>query len=123
MRWNQALSSYSIQFSNLVCIRITDIDECSDASLNNCADSTVAKCWNTHGSFGCQCTTGYYGDGRLCEGKRLYNLLSPKIQYIQSELLELRSTGRAEPTIHKGYMVLKKRVYTKGVKNREGEKM
>eukprot|EP00117_Sycon_ciliatum_P026626 scpid87964/ scgid21818/ Protocadherin Fat 1; Cadherin family member 7; Cadherin-related tumor suppressor homolog; Protein fat homolog; Protocadherin Fat 1, nuclear form len=47
----------------------TDIDECSDASLNNCADPAIAMCFNLHGSFACECTSGFYGDGRLCEGK------------------------------------------------------
>eukprot|EP00117_Sycon_ciliatum_P025348 scpid56515/ scgid21059/ Vitamin K-dependent protein S len=45
----------------------TDIDECSDASLNNCADPATAICLNTHGSFGCECNTGFDGNGRLCQ--------------------------------------------------------
>ncbi|XP_065193564.1 uncharacterized protein LOC135824790 [Sycon ciliatum] len=45
----------------------SDVDECSDASLNNCADPAIAVCLNTHGSFACECANGYYGDGRICK--------------------------------------------------------
>ncbi len=41
-----------------------DIDECADASLNNC-DSN-ATCNNTEGSFTCTCNTGYAGNGVNC---------------------------------------------------------
>jgi len=42
-----------------------DVDECADASLNNCdADAT---CANTVGSFTCACNTGFTGDGVTCD--------------------------------------------------------
>jgi len=40
-----------------------DIDECSTGN-NNC-DSNAA-CTDTPGSFTCECTTGYEGDGKIC---------------------------------------------------------
>ncbi|XP_058209136.1 wall-associated receptor kinase 1-like [Rhododendron vialii] len=43
-----------------------DIDECSNATLNNCHEN--AKCNNTAGSFNCTCLDHYYGDGRKDQG-------------------------------------------------------
>ncbi|XP_065193998.1 uncharacterized protein LOC135825194 isoform X2 [Sycon ciliatum] len=43
-----------------------DIDECSRPDLNNCDQPAVAFCINSYGSFGCECNTGFKGDGRLC---------------------------------------------------------
>lgn len=39
----------------------TDIDECADASKNNCAENS---CINTPGNFTCSCPKGQTGDGR-----------------------------------------------------------
>ena len=44
-----------------------DINECSDASLNDCDDN--AHCTNTIGSFNCTCDPGYSGNGITCLGK------------------------------------------------------
>ncbi|XP_065177128.1 vitamin K-dependent protein S-like [Sycon ciliatum] len=44
-----------------------DIDECSQPDMNNCDQPAVATCYNIHGSFTCECNTGYYGrNGRVC---------------------------------------------------------
>ena len=45
---------------------VSDIDECADATTNNC-DSN-AMCTNTPGSFTCTCNQGYTGNGTTCEG-------------------------------------------------------
>ena len=42
----------------------TDIDECSDPSLNDCDPN--ASCTNTPGSFSCACNPGYQGTGQSC---------------------------------------------------------
>ncbi len=42
----------------------TDVDECSDPSLNNC--DANATCTNTDGSFTCACNSGFSGDGTSC---------------------------------------------------------
>jgi hypothetical protein len=43
----------------------TDVDECTDASWNDCGPG--ALCINTPGSFRCECAPGFVGDGRTCE--------------------------------------------------------
>jgi hypothetical protein len=40
---------------------ISDIDECSDPSTNNC--TTHASCHDTDGGFYCVCNTDYEGVG------------------------------------------------------------
>ena len=52
---------------NAQCCMHTDIDECSDPSLNNCHSSAV--CINTMGGFMCECNPGFQGDGVTCTGK------------------------------------------------------
>ena len=47
-------------------IILSDIDECANATTNNC-DSN-ANCANTPGSFTCICNQGYIGDGTVCFG-------------------------------------------------------
>ncbi len=42
----------------------TDVDECADASLNNC--DANATCTNTDGGFTCACNSGFSGDGTAC---------------------------------------------------------
>ena len=44
-----------------------DIDECLDEARNEC-DSN-AECTNTEGSYNCICSPGYFGTGKVCEGK------------------------------------------------------
>ena len=43
----------------------TDVNECTDSSHNCHQDAT---CTNTNGSFTCQCTTAYSGNGTACQG-------------------------------------------------------
>ena len=43
-----------------------DIDECDDDDSNDC--NSNAMCINTEGSYQCQCSDGYTGDGTQCEG-------------------------------------------------------
>lgn len=43
-----------------------DIDECSNATLNNC--DIYATCNNTIGNFSCECLVGFEGDGIHCRG-------------------------------------------------------
>ena len=44
---------------------LADVDECADGT-HNC--SSNAKCTNTDGSFTCDCSDGFIGNGQLCEG-------------------------------------------------------
>ena len=43
-----------------------DDDECV-SDTDNCDGN--ANCTNTEGSFTCQCSSGFNGDGETCEGK------------------------------------------------------
>ena len=56
----------------LCCIRIelcvsvhADVDECEEPTMNNCNDSR-SMCINTEGSYACQCSPGYRGNGFTC---------------------------------------------------------
>ena len=41
-----------------------DVNECYDVSLSGCDGN--AECLNNVGSFECQCSPGYLGDGFIC---------------------------------------------------------
>ena len=43
----------------------SDINEC-DLSTHNCSNN--AECYNTNGSFVCNCSDGFSGNGVICEG-------------------------------------------------------
>ena len=43
----------------------TDVDECEFA-IDNCNEN--AECINTVGSFICSCSSGFTGDGMICDG-------------------------------------------------------
>lgn len=45
----------------------SDINECL-IGTHNCHD--VAECSNTNGSFYCNCTPGFIGNGTYCQGIR-----------------------------------------------------
>ena len=47
-------------------IQILDVDECANASTNDC--SANATCENTVGSFVCTCNPGFAGNGKICTG-------------------------------------------------------
>ena len=44
-----------------ICLYYVDINECE---INPC--SKYGKCYNTQGSYICQCSQGYSGDGFMC---------------------------------------------------------
>lgn len=54
--------------NNPLLFTLTDIDKCASSS-NDC--DANAMCTNTAGSFICDCSTGYEGDGVTCTGKLL----------------------------------------------------
>jgi hypothetical protein len=43
----------------------TDVDECADAQLNDCA-AVGGVCTNEPGTFSCACDSGFEGDGNTC---------------------------------------------------------
>lgn len=45
---------------------LLDIDECSDITLNTCADDT--NCQNLYGNYTCNCKSGFQKYGSHCEG-------------------------------------------------------
>ena len=45
----------------------SDIDECANDTENNCHENALCK--NNNGSYSCNCTNGYIGDGHNCTGK------------------------------------------------------
>ncbi len=56
-----------------------DIDECRPLGENNC--SAQAVCENTVGSFSCQCSPGFTGDGSTCSKYRV-NTSMPATLYL-----------------------------------------
>ena len=44
----------------------SDLDECSDPTLNDCDE--MATCKNTLGSYECACNPGHQGNGKDCKG-------------------------------------------------------
>ncbi len=65
------MSRYSDSLTTLLTVTVfidySDIDECLNASLNNCSQ----RCMNTMGSFYCYCDSGYEGSAD-CIGKSTY---------------------------------------------------
>ena len=49
---------------------VLDINEC-DLNTHNCSNN--AQCLNTNGSFACNCSVGFSGNGVICEGKQTIN--------------------------------------------------
>ena len=43
----------------------SDVDECSNGD-DDC--DVNAACTNQQGSFSCECTDGFQGNGKICEG-------------------------------------------------------
>lgn len=52
----------------IVSVSQLDINECDDATMNNC-DPINGNCNNTDGGFTCSCNPGYTGDGVNCSSK------------------------------------------------------
>ena len=50
---------------------ISDIDECSDLSLNDCPPST-SFCRNAYGNYSCECLAGFQMRNGACEGRVNY---------------------------------------------------
>ena len=48
----------------------SDVDECSDSSLNKCQEN--ATCTNTIGGYTCTCNNGLEGNGTSCTGNIAY---------------------------------------------------
>ena len=44
-----------------------DIDECTEET-HNCHEMSNATCTDTDGSFYCNCTEGFGGNGTFCDG-------------------------------------------------------
>ncbi|KAG5553977.1 hypothetical protein RHGRI_011745 [Rhododendron griersonianum] len=68
-----------------------DIDECSNATLNNCHEN--AKCTNTAGSFNCTCRDHYNGNGTMCVPKdsQLSGIKLSLGTYVIAQLIKLAS--------------------------------
>ena len=48
-------------------VEFADIDECARATDNCAATESGGICTNTPGDFVCECASGYFGDGLVCE--------------------------------------------------------
>ena len=46
----------------------SDIDECADATLNDCSEDKHQLCVNTNGSFYCNCIEGFQWKAMACQG-------------------------------------------------------
>ena len=50
----------------------TDLDECANTTFNICSDAKNETCYNTVGSYTCDCKPGFSRrNGQTCEGKVL----------------------------------------------------
>ncbi len=57
-----------IVICSLLKLFFSDIDECA-AGTDNCSANAV--CNDLEGGFGCECNTGFSGDGITCTGESL----------------------------------------------------
>ena len=57
----------------------SDINECESEMANDC--DVNADCTDTVGSYDCNCSSGYEGDGFNCKG---YTSLTNQLQYAQT---------------------------------------
>ncbi|XP_055997522.1 uncharacterized protein LOC125648181 [Ostrea edulis] len=55
-----------LQGFKLIDDKCEDIDECNDASLNDCPVDTT-QCRNTFGNYSCECKEGYQNRNSVCE--------------------------------------------------------
>ncbi len=58
----------------------SDIDECS---MDSHTCDLYATCMNTMGSYECMCNMGYEGDGFICSGRILRQVV---VNYVQSNI-------------------------------------
>ena len=86
-----ALVCFQVYCSDITSVCHTDIDECAEQS-DQC-DEAHADCSNTVGSYECQCTVGFIGDGRHCCKLSLFYPQFPKLlvcicklQYVLMEM-------------------------------------
>ena len=59
--------SLSPLFLSLLSYSLKDLDECNGDN-NKCHAESI--CTNTFGSYSCECSAGYTGDGRNCIGMK-----------------------------------------------------
>ena len=59
--------------------KIYSVNEC-DSNIHNC--HTNAECTNTSGSYYCNCTTGYVGNGTTCGGRIYIYRISDKMIWV-----------------------------------------
>lgn len=50
-----------------------DLDECT-VGTHSCGENS--NCINDIGSYYCDCKTGFFGDGEICEGERFGGTLN-----------------------------------------------
>ena len=60
----------------------SDIDECT---TSHPVCDVNANCTNTQGSYFCTCKTGFYGDGKTCQGRKTKTLTG--ITFFHTEIL------------------------------------
>ena len=48
----------------------SDVDECAEET-HDCHVMSNATCVDTDGSFYCNCTEGFVGNGTFCDGNKL----------------------------------------------------
>ena len=59
--WIPSISLFTI----FIMMHITELNECSDPSLNDC--DVNADCTDIPGSYKCNCRPGYSGNGTFCD--------------------------------------------------------
>lgn len=62
----------TIGFATIDLFVLTDLNECESPETNQC--DLNAECDNTEGSYTCNCSVGYTGDGENCTGKQRRNI-------------------------------------------------
>ena len=84
----------------LLHVDVSDIDECSEESSNEC--DANADCKNTEGSYSCRCREDYFGDGKICSGKQFKFISFYYFQHtIQSFLFNRKTLRTIKPNMRK----------------------